>query len=50
MVPPVDQQLILEMLRRVEVLAGGLLTVTPTLKLCNIYFIENMVNNDADII
>lgn len=32
MIPTVDEQLILEVLRRVEVLAGWLLAVTPTLE------------------
>lgn len=32
MVPSVDEQLVLEMLRRVKVLAGRLLTVTSTLQ------------------
>lgn len=32
MIPTVDEQLVLEVLRRVEVLAGWLLAVTPTLE------------------
>ena len=32
-VPPVDQQLVLQVLRRVEILARWLLTVAPTLQL-----------------
>ena len=31
-VPPVDQQLVLQVLRRVEILARWLLTVAPTLE------------------
>lgn len=32
MIPTVDEQLVLEVLRRVEVLAGWFLAVTPTLE------------------